>query len=101
MSYPVTAIGELAPTTGETRAIPMTTKLALAGLVAGGLLYASPEFKAWESRLSGVQKLGLALGAAGLFLGVMQVAMQMQQKQREMLSFERDPRPTPSPETST
>lgn len=97
MSYPITAIGDLA--LGETRPIPMTTKLALAGLVAGGLLYMSPEFKAWESRLSGAQKVGLALGVAGLFVGVMQVAMQMQQ-QRRMVSFERDT-PAPTPESTT
>lgn len=89
MSYPITAIGDLAPVQGETRPIPTTTKLALAGLFAGGLLYASPEFKRWESRLSSVQKVGLALGAAGLFLGVMQIAMQIQ-RERRMLSYERN-----------
>lgn len=92
MSYPITAIGELAPVPGESRPIPTTTKLALAGLVAGGLLYASPEFKRWESRLSSVQKVGLAVGVAGLFLGVMQIAMQIQ-RERQMVSFDRNPAP--------
>lgn len=99
MSYPITAIGDLSLAAGETRPIPMTTKLALAGLVAGGLLYVSPEFKAWESRLSSVQKVGLALGVAGLFLGAMQIAMQVQ-RERQMLTFERD-RPAPATEPST
>jgi hypothetical protein len=93
--YPIETIGDVAPVPeqqGTSPGVPIMTKLALAGLVAGALVYMSPQYRAWEKRLSGAQRIGLAIGIAGLFLGVVQVAMAREQ-QRRMVSFERDPRP--------
>lgn len=87
--YPIETIGDALPAQADaTPGMPLTTKLAIAGLVGGALLYMSPEYRAWEKRLSSVQRVGLALGIAGLFLGVMQIAM-AKERDRRMLSFER------------
>jgi hypothetical protein len=98
MAYEIETIGNLVPEQAETTSpgVPLTTKLALVGLIAGGLLYASPAYRAWEKRLSSVQRVGLALGIAGLFLGAMQIAM-AKERERRMLSFER----TTPPENPT
>lgn len=103
MSYPIDTIGDVAPAlVGERAPVPMSTKLAIAGVVAGALLYLSPEFRRWEERLSSAQKVGIALGGAGLFLAVMQIAM-MKDRERTMISFQRDPPqpPPPTPPTPT
>jgi hypothetical protein len=87
MAYVVQTIGALddgsAPAPSE--ASPMT-KLAIVGVVAGAGLFLSPEYQ----KLQPMQKLGLAVGVVGLFIGVMQLAMQ-KQTTRQMQSFKRGP----------
>jgi hypothetical protein len=99
VSYPINTIGDLSPAPAS-REVPLTTKLAIAGLVAGALLYMSPEYREWERKLSSVQKVGLALGGAGIFLAIMQIAM-TKDRDRQMVSFQRGDGPVgppPAPE---
>lgn len=94
MSYPIQTIGDMNLAT--VRELPVTTKVAIAGVVAGALLYMSPSFRAWEKSLSSAQKVGLALGGAGIFLAIMQIAM-TKQRDRQMISFQRGDGPVQPP----